>query len=140
MVAGPIILVEDDKDDKDIIEEVLRELNIPNKTIWFTRCKDAFEYLKNSNEQPFVIFSDINLPGVSGMEFKKQVDEHKELRKKSIPFVFFSTAADKNTIDEAYTKMTMQGFFQKGESYDETKNIVRTILEYWKICKHPNSC
>lgn len=139
MVSGPIIIVEDDEDDKDMIEEVLKELSIPNKTIWFTRCSNAFEYLKNNDEQPLVIFSDINLPGLSGIEFKRQIDAHKELRKKSIPFVFFSTTADKNTVNEAYTEMTIQGYFQKANSYNETKNMVRTILEYWTICKHPNT-
>jgi CheY-like chemotaxis protein len=139
MVSGQIIIVEDDEDDKDMIEEVLKELNISNKTIWFTRCSDAFEYLKNNDEQPLVIFSDINLPALSGIEFKRQIDAHKELRMKSIPFVFFSTTADKNTVNEAYTEMTIQGYFQKANSYNETKNMVRTILEYWTICKHPNS-
>ena len=30
MVSGPIIIIEDDEDDKSIIDEVLKELNIRN--------------------------------------------------------------------------------------------------------------
>ncbi|MBA3972334.1 MAG: response regulator [Bacteroidetes bacterium] len=139
MLSGPIIIIEDDSDDIEMIEEVLKELNIPNKTVSFQNCTDAFDYLKNKDEQPFVIFSDVNLPGLSGIDLKKQIDKDEELRKKSIPFVFFSTWADKNTIDAAYTEMTVQGFFQKGNTYGKTKDIVRAILEYWKYCKHPNT-
>ena len=139
MVSGPIIIIEDDQDDRDIIEEVLKELSIPNETIWFTRCMDAFDYLKTQANQPFLIFCDINLPGLNGIEFKRKIDADKELRRKSIPFVFLSTSADKEYVDEAYTEMTVQGYFQKANSYVETKNNVRAILEYWKICKHPNA-
>lgn len=35
MVWGPIVLIEDDVDDKDLLEEVLKGLNIPNKIVWF---------------------------------------------------------------------------------------------------------
>jgi CheY-like chemotaxis protein len=138
MVSGPIVIIEDDKDDKEIVEEVLKELNIPNKLVWFKRCTDAFDYLKTQTEQPFVILSDVNLPGLSGRDFKKQIDDDEELRKKSIPFVFFTTAANKNYVDEAYMELTVQGYFQKANSYNETKNILKAILEYWKFCKHPN--
>ena len=139
MESGPIIIVEDDEDDRDIIEEVLKELKIPNKTIFFTRCAEAFDYLKTHNNQPFIIFCDINLPELSGIEFKRQIDTDKELRRKSIPFVFLSTSAEKKYVDEAYSELTVQGYFKKANSYAESKNMIRLILEYWKVCKHPNS-
>ena len=138
MVSGPIIIIEDDEDDKIILEEVLKELNIPNKTVWFTSCVIAFDYLKLQTEQPYVILCDVNLPGLSGMEFKKQIANDEYLKKKSVPFVFFTTAANKNYVNEAYLDLTVQGYFQKPNSYTETKNIIRVILEYWKYCKHPN--
>lgn len=139
MVSGPIVIIEDDNDDKLIFEEVLKELNIPNKIVWFENSKDAFTFLKNSTEQPFVIVSDINLPGQSGVEFKRQIDNDESLKKKSIPFIFFSTSADKSTIDNAFNNLTIQGFFQKADSYREIKNIIRAILDYWKYSKHPNT-
>ncbi len=139
MVSGPIVIIEDDVDDKEIIEEVLKELDIPNKIVWFKGCTEAFKYLKVQTEQPFVILCDVNFPGQSGREFKKQIDDDDEIKKKSIPFVFYTTAANKNYVDEAYTELTVQGYFQKANSYTETKNIVRAILEYWKYCKHPNA-
>jgi CheY-like chemotaxis protein len=139
MVSGPIIIIEDDEDDKSIIDEVLRELNILNKIVWFKKCTDAVSYLKETVEQPFVIISDINLPGLSGVECKQQIDDDERLRVKSIPFVFLSTSNNKKTINTVYTIMNVQGYFQKPTSYEEIKRTIRTILEYWKICKHPNS-
>ena len=136
---GPIVIVEDDLDDQEIINDVLQEIGIVNKLIYFTNCPEAFTYLKTSTEQQFLILSDINLPGVNGLEFKKQIDNDQELRQKSIPFVFFSTSTDKRIVTEAFTKMTVQGFFQKCNTIPDLKKTLSSIMEYWKLCYHPNT-
>jgi response regulator RpfG family c-di-GMP phosphodiesterase len=135
---GPVIIVEDDADDEAIFNEILRELNISNNIKWFGNSDDAIHYLKTTTDQPFIIFSDVNLPGDNGIEFKRQIDKDKRLRKKSIPFVFYSTAVDRRIVDEVYTQMTVQGFFKKGNSYKEIRNNIKLIFDYWQICKHPN--
>jgi len=139
MKSGPIILIEDDEDDKGIFLDILKELQVPNPVIWFQNCDDAFTYLKETTEQPFVIFCDLNLPGLPGLEYKRKIDEDKALRKKSIPFVFCSTTADQHTVNKAYTQMTVQGFFQKPNSYSEHKKMIKLIMDYWDLCRHPNS-
>src|ERR1700712_2213666 len=101
MKSGPIIIIEDDADDKNILEEILKELNVHNQLIWFNNCKDAHHYLKTTSQQPFIIFSDVNLPGQKGIDFKKQIDADPDLRKRSIPFVFYSTSVDRLTVNEA---------------------------------------
>ena len=137
--SGPIVLVEDDQDDKEIFETILEDLNIKNKFVWFRESESAFDYLSTTSESVFLIFCDINMPGFTGLEFKRNIDGDPELRKKSIPFVFFSTFASQKAIDEAYIKMTIQGFFEKPSKYDEVKTLIKLILDYWKYCKHPNS-
>ncbi len=138
MKSGPIIIIIED-DDKDILEEVLKELNITNKLVWFQNNEDAFQYLKNLVDQPFLIINDVNLPGQSGIEFKKQLDQDEQLKKKSIPFIFYSTSAEPKYVNDAYLNMTVQGYFEKGNSYQDVKNTLKLILEYWKVCSHPNS-
>ena len=137
--SGPIIVVEDDNDDKGILKDILKELNIDNKLVWFTKADEAFNYLQTTPEQPFIIFSDVNLPGQNGIEFKRRIDSDEKLRRKSIPFVFYSTSVEQRAVNEAYTKMTVQGFFKKSDSYGEIRNNIKLILDYWMICKHPNT-
>jgi len=139
MKSGPIIIIEDDVDDKDVLEEIIKEFNLNNKLVWFENCKDAWEYLITTHEQPFIIFCDINLPGQNGIEFKRQIDENKAMRKKSIPFIFYSTTANQKFVNEAYTEMTVQGFFQKSDSFEGMKKDIKIILDYWKACIHPNT-
>lgn len=139
MNTGAIIVIEDDEDDKDILLDVMKELNVTNPLIWFKNSFDAMNYLQSMTEQPFFILCDINLPKQNGIEFKKTIDQDKQLRKKSIPFIFYSTAANQKLIEEAYTEMAVQGFFQKSTSFEEIKRTVRLIMDYWSACKHPNS-
>lgn len=139
MKSGPIIVIEDDEDDKDIFKEIITELNIDNEVIWFSNSIDSWNYLKTTTQQPFIIFSDINLPKQNGIDFKKQIDGDKQLRQKSIPFIFYSTAVDPRIVTQAYVEMTIQGFFRKGTDYEQMKEDIRLILDYWRACKHPNS-
>jgi CheY-like chemotaxis protein len=137
--SGPIVVIEDDTDDQGILKDVLKELKVENELIWFAKADDAFTYLKTSSQQPFLIFSDVNLPGQNGIEFKRRIDADPALRKKSIPFVFYSTYVDQQAVNTAYTEMTVQGFFQKNDSYSEIKTNIKLIIDYWLACRHPNT-
>jgi CheY-like chemotaxis protein len=139
MKSGPIILVEDDVEDEEVFADILKQLNVTNKLHWFNNCPEALDYLKTTPEQPFIIFCDVNLPVMTGVEFKRQIDADPQLRTKSIPFVFYSTAAEQSTVNEVYTQMTVQGFFQKGSSFKEIRETIDRILGYWRACKHPNT-
>jgi response regulator RpfG family c-di-GMP phosphodiesterase len=137
--VGPIILVDDDQEDEELLREALREIGIKNTLIHFDNCLTAFDYLKTTQAAPLIIISDINLPKKNGIEFKRQIDEDPYLRAKSIPFIFFSTSTDKPSVDTAYKELTVQGFFSKPISFEELKRIIKIIMDYWKECKHPNA-
>lgn len=139
MKWGPILIIDDDADDMEIIEQAIRELGYENKMVWLKDSVAAWDYLAATPEQPFIIFCDMNLPKQSGIEFKKQIDSDERLRKKSIPFLFYSTSVTKEIINEAYMELTVQGFFQKEDNYAGVKRSLKTILDYWKLSKHPNT-
>ena len=135
--SGPIVIVEDDLDDQEIVSDVLKDLDVPNEVVYFERCSDAFTFLKSTTIQPFIILCDINLPQQNGLDFKKQIDADKELRHKSVPFIFYSTAAAPAVVTNAFTEMTVQGFFQKSSNIHELRHAMFIITQYWKLCKHP---
>jgi CheY-like chemotaxis protein len=136
--TGPILIIEDDKEDKDILQDVLQDLGVKNTIIWIENTERAYEYLEKATEAMFIIFCDINLPGKDGLELKERIDDSPQLRRKSIPFIFYSTSARQKDVNDAYNKMTIQGFFQKSNDYNEMKKVIKLILDYWTMCKHPN--
>ena len=138
MNTRPIIVIEDDIDDQEVITLVLKSLNIPNKAVFFNNGKEALDFLKNEDVHPFVILSDVNMPVMNGFELRKKISEDEHLRKKSIPFVFYTTAAGADAVSTAYD-LTVQGFFIKPNDIESLTQMLKAILEYWKYCIHPNS-
>jgi len=134
--TGPIIIIEDDKDDQELLNEIFLELKIPNIIKFFNSCFHAFDYLLTTMEKPFLIISDINLPAMTGLELCRKLYEHNSLKKKTIPFVFLTTTNDQLVIAQAY-EMFIQGFFVKPSSIHELKETIRMIVEYWKFSRHP---
>ncbi len=136
---GPIVMIEDDVDDQDTFLIIVQQLNIKNKVLFFESPATAWDYLRDTLDQPFVIFCDINLPGESGLQFKKKIDDHPPLKEKSIPFIFYSTSVDARSVATAYKDITVQGFFKKEKGLQEIQNTMKVIFDYWKLSWHPNS-
>lgn len=134
----PIIFLDDDTDDHFIFSEICNKIGVRNPLKFFKSGEDLLQYLTVTEDKPFIIFSDINMPEMSGLDLRRHIDRDDHLREKSIPFVFFSTAASPEQIREAY-KLTVQGFFLKEATFDELEETLRMILAYWKKCRHPNS-
>ncbi|MDR6193329.1 response regulator [Siphonobacter sp. SORGH_AS_0500] len=137
-LKGPIISVEDDEDDQYLIKDVLRELGVSNEVLFFSHGKEALDYLLTTPEQPFLILCDVNMPMMNGLELHSQIFHSEFLRRKAIPFVFLTTAANKKLVNEAY-EQSVQGFYQKASSFEGFKRQLQYIIEYWKGCMHPNS-
>ncbi|HYH15158.1 MAG TPA: response regulator [Flavisolibacter sp.] len=134
---GPIILLEHDEDDQLIMKKALQEIGVDNEIKIFDRSEDVIAYLMSTQDKPFIILSDVHLPGIDGIELKRRIIENDLLRKKSIPFVFFTTTARMEEVDNAY-KMMVQGYFEKEDHMKNMKASLRLIIDYWMLCKHPN--
>jgi CheY-like chemotaxis protein len=134
---GPIIIIEDDADDQEIMKDVFTSLNVPNQLKFFGTCVEAYQYLETTSDKPFLIFSDINLPGMSGAELKKKINENVQLRRKSIPYVFLTTTSEHHVVLDAYENLS-QGFFTKPNNIGDLKKMIEMILTYWKLARHPN--
>lgn len=137
-VKSPIVVVDDDVDDHYLFKAACESLKISNPVKFFKDARGALDYLTTTTDQPFVILCDINMPMTNGIEFRRSIASNDYLRKKSIPFIFFSTASTPAQVEEAY-ELTVQGFFLKGNSFEETKKDLDMIFKYWSRCKHPNT-
>ncbi len=63
---GPVIIIEDDADDQEILREIFEKLKYPNELIFFFDGHEALKYLDKPTTLPFIILSDINMPKLSG--------------------------------------------------------------------------
>lgn len=135
---GPILLVDDDKEEWELIGEALSQMGIENKLHCFADGQEALDFLRTSTLKPFLILSDVNMPAMDGLALRREINADEALRRKSIPFVFLTTTASAAAINAAY-EMSVQGFFEKPVAMDEIKALLREIYHYWQRCKHPNN-
>jgi CheY-like chemotaxis protein len=135
--SGPIIVIEDDSEDQEILADIFKTLNYPNEIIFFLDGYKALEYITSSNVQPFLILSDINMPKLNGFELRRKIHNNEELRIRCIPYLFFTTGADRRAVTDAYS-MSAQGFFIKPSKMKDLENTIRKIVEYWLECYAPN--
>ncbi len=135
--TGPIIIIEDDPDDQLTLNEVFEELNYKNELMFFRDSEEALKFLQETEIEPFLLLSDINMPKLNGMELREKIHNNENLRKKTIPYLFFTTTAEQNDVINAYSK-SIQGFFIKPREYGELKNTMKIIVEYWQKCESPD--
>lgn len=135
--SGPIIIIEDDVDDQEILSSIFKKLNYNNKVVFFEDGDLALDYLNQTDVQPFLILSDINRPRINGFELRNQVFTNQLLQIKCIPYLFFTTGADRKLVLSAYS-LSIQGFFKKPSSVQELEHTIFKIMEYWKECIAPN--
>ncbi len=135
---GPVIIIEDDADDQDILEEIFQKLNYSNKIIFFTDGEKALAFLNKTEVIPFLILSDINMPKLDGFALRNKIKTDAALDIKCIPYLFFSTASTQKAVVDAYS-LSVQGFFIKQTKIAEIEKTITVIMEYWKRCVAPNN-
>lgn len=134
---GPIIIIEDDLDDQEILSEIFVKLGYANEIVFFHDGNKALDYLNNTDTKPFLILSDINMPKINGFELRNKVFTNDQLQSKCIPYLFFTTGANKKAVIDAYA-MSVQGFFLKPATTNELEQTIKKIVEYWQECIAPS--
>src|SRR4051812_40782645 len=115
---GPVIIIEDDIEDQELLMEVFQKLKYPNELIFFTDGEKALEFILAGKLNPFIILSDVNLPKLTGFELRQKLKTDADLALRCIPYLFFSTALNQRAVIDAYS-MSAQGFFVKPTSMSE---------------------
>lgn len=134
--SGPLIVIEDDPDDQDMMKRVLTKLDLTNELKFFSDGEQALRFLESTTQKPFLIISDINMPLMNGLDLIRYINSNESLRQKCYPFVFLTTTVTTAQVTLAYASK-VEGFFAKGQSYEELKDVLKTIISYWKKSNHP---
>lgn len=135
---GPVIIIEDDVDDQELLMQTFKKLNYPNELIFFANGEDALDFICAGDVLPFLILSDINIPKLNGLELRQKLKTDADLALMCIPYLFFSTALNQKIVIQAYST-SVQGFFVKPTSVAELEKTITVIMEYWIMCAAPNN-
>ena len=134
--TAPIIIVDDDEDDKHLLQDAWKELGYPNPLLFLKTGEEVLHYLTAEQIIPFLILCDVNIPKMDGFELKAKLLEDSSTKYKSIPFVFWSSNVSNKQIQKAYD-LGVNGFFVKDNTFDEIKQSLIDIVNYWQKSKVP---
>lgn len=117
------MLVEDDSDDKEFFTIALEQMNDVSLFDIVNNGKEALKRLRNSSTLPSVIFMDVNMPIMGGMECLANILS--DVRFKSIPVIMLSSDVQ---LREKARKMGASGFVQKPNSPFHLVAQLRNVL------------
>jgi CheY-like chemotaxis protein len=136
MNNAPILIVDDDRDDREFLQDAWKDLEFANPLIFFNNGQEVLDYMKSDEITPFLILCDVNIPRMDGFALKEKLREDPSTHYKSIPFIFWSTTVSKPQIQKAYD-LGVNGFFLKENSFGEIKDSLIYIVKYWLKSKVP---
>ncbi|MDT4805281.1 hypothetical protein D3C87_143070 [compost metagenome] len=93
-----ICLVDDDKDDRETFQDAFNELNSDSVLMTFKNGLEAIDYLNTIEDVPDIIFLDLNMPIMGGLETLREI--RKNERYKLLSVVIYSTSSSEKDIEE----------------------------------------
>ena len=93
-----IFYTDDDQDDLDFFEDAARSLNVELDIYLFLTHKEMLAAVDHGEIAPDIIFTDQNMPVISGSQVIKAVRDYGL----DIPIVVLSTANDPKTVKKVY--------------------------------------
>ncbi len=133
----PILLVDDDLEDCEMMEQSLRRCNIPNPVASLHNGVALLEHLENAVEQPpCLIFLDLNMPKMNGHEALAHL--RKDARFKHIPVIVMTTSNTEEDIVTTYAHGA-NSYITKPVSLSGLDAVMDTLTKYWfKISSLPD--
>ena len=94
-----ILLVEDNPADISLTKEALNRNEIVNEIYVVHNGVEALTFLEKK-DRPDLIFLDLNLPKMTGLEVLKEIKEHKKYRR--IPVIILTISTNEEDLIKAY--------------------------------------
>jgi len=124
----PLLVIENSDEDLAVLLRALREIGFTRPVLHYSNAERALELLKTGSVSPAIVLLDLNLEGLDGRGFLKQLKADQNLE--SIPVVIFSTSNNPNDVDFCY-RNGASGFFIKVMDLQQQTNSLRALVEYW---------
>lgn len=113
-----IVLVDDDEIDRRAFERCLGDYNC--KFVVCESAEQALPRLYEHKNSPLILVLDVNLPGVSGLEFLADIRQMSKI-KHTVTFILSSSKRDEDVI-EAH-RLNVAGYLRKIDHSNMLQNL-----------------
>ena len=128
-----ILLVEDNPGDVRLMREALKEGQFRSRLSVVEDGAKALAFLRREGPyaeapRPNLVFLDLNLPGMDGMEVLSEIKLDDNLR--GIPVVVLTGSASHDDVDLAY-RLNASSYITKPDGIEGFVTMVRSIQYFW---------
>jgi len=136
--AVELLLVEDNPNDEELTIRALEKHNFANKIHVVRDGEEALEFIfaegaykdRNIKNIPKVIFLDLKLPKIDGLEVLKRIKSDERTR--AIPVVVLTSSAEENDKIESY-KLGVNSYIVKPVDFNKFVESVAELGLYWLL-------
>ncbi|MCZ7384544.1 MAG: response regulator [Candidatus Methanoperedens sp.] len=133
-----ILLVEDNPNDAELALRALKKHNLANRIHLVKDGAEALEFIfgkgvyagRNVGNKPKVVFLDLKLPKVDGLEVLHKVKSDE--RTKMIPIVVLTSSHEERDLVESY-KFGVNSYIVKPVDFDKFIQAVAQLGMYWML-------
>jgi len=133
-----ILLIEDDPSDIKLTLKALQKHSLANKVTVLKDGEQALDFLfsqgayadRNVKKMPKVIFLDLKLPLVDGIEVLRKIKSDENTKK--IPVVMLTSSKENRDIDECY-KLGANSYIVKPIDFEKFIESVSNLGLYWVL-------
>jgi CheY-like chemotaxis protein len=132
----PILMAEDDADDRLMAKKALTSNFVANPLVTVNNGVELLEYLHQKGKysdpalspRPCFILLDLNMPKMDGREALKIIKEEEDL--KGIPVVVMTTSKAEEDIFKSYGE-GVNSYITKPVTFDGLVKVIKALKDYW---------
>ncbi len=136
-----ILLAEDNPEDVELTLEALGDVNLANEVVVVGDGAEALDYLKRTGKysrrsegDPAVIFLDLKMPKVDGLQVLREIRADPALR--SIPVVIMTSSREESDLVESY-KVGVNAYVVKPVDFGQFAESVKRVGLFWAVVNEP---
>ena len=141
--AAELLIVEDNPSDLELTLRVLKKNNIANPVQVAKDGDEALDYLfctgcfasRNPAQAPKVIFLDLKLPKVDGMEVLRRIKSDERTR--AIPVVMLTSSQQERDVIESY-RLGVNSYIVKPVDFSKFADSIAQLGAYWLSLNQPH--
>lgn len=137
----PVLVVEDNANDLELMLEALREHRLANLVEVARDGEQALQYLRREAPystrppvDPVVVLLDLKMPKVDGLEVLRVV--RSEARLRSIPIVMVTSSREERDLVQSY-QLGVNAYVVKPVDFQGFTDAVRQLGAFWAVLNEP---
>ena len=123
-----ILLIDDDSDDREIFSLVMKSIHPSTETDNAVDGFDALDKLKKDGYDPDLIFLDLNMPSMHGLECLQEIRRIERLARR--PVIVFSTSSNPRDISASRAAGATDYIVKGNEISTIRQNLSQVLKKY----------